>query len=111
MIVKLAVSNTGSRAGAEVVQVYIHARTPSINRPFKELKGFQKVYLGAGEKSEVEVEMDKKYATSFWDEGRDMWVMERGEYQVLAGNSSQCEFLKAGFEIGETEWWDGLGED
>jgi len=96
-----------------VVQVYIHARAPSINRPYKELKGFKKVFVHSEGKgtAEVEIEMAMKYATSFWDEGRDMWIMEKGEYEVLVGNSSQCEFLTAGFEVTETQWWSGLGED
>ncbi|KAL2055079.1 hypothetical protein ABVK25_004417 [Lepraria finkii] len=106
--VKLAVANTGSRAGAEVIQVYVNARSPSINRAVKELKGFKKVYLEAGEKSEVEIEVDKKYATSFWDEGRDAWIVEKGEYQVLAGTSSQGSFLEGSFEVEETWWWNGL---
>ena len=106
--VKLAVSNTGSRAGAEVIQVYVNARSPSINRAVKELKGFKKVCLEAGEKAEVEIEVDKKYATSFWDEGRDAWIVEKGEYQVLVGTSSQGSFLEGSFEVEETWWWNGL---
>ena len=105
----LSVSNTGSRTGAEVVQVYISACTPSIGRPPKELKGFKKVFLEQGEEKRVEIELDKKLATSFWDEGRDAWVAEKGRYRVLVGNSSQCEtFLEASFEIEETFWWNGL---
>jgi beta-glucosidase len=106
--VKLQVTNTGSGAGAEVIQVYVNARTPSINRAVKELKGFKKVYLEAGEKIKVEIEVDKKYATSFWDEGRDSWIAEEGEYRVLVGNSSQGDFLEANFEVEKTWWWNGL---
>lgn len=109
--VQLEVSNTGQLAGSEVVQVYIHACSPSINRPYKELKGFKKVSVGARQKVIVEVEMNKQNATSFWDEGRDMWIIERGTYQFLVGNSSQCDFLEESFEVSETGWWSGLGED
>ncbi|KAK4691840.1 beta-glucosidase, partial [Lecanoromycetidae sp. Uapishka_2] len=109
--VRLRVSNTGQVAGAEVVQVYIHACSPSVNRPYKELKGFQKVFVDAKGNTEVDIEMDKKNATSFWDEDRDMWIMEKGEYQVLVGNSSQCDFLQGSFEVDETAWWSGLGDD
>ena len=105
----LSVSNTGTRAGAEVVQVYVSACAPSIGRPPKELKGFKKVFLEQGEEKRVEVELDTKLATSFWDEGRHSWVAEKGTYRVLVGNSSLCEnFLEASFEIEETFWWNGL---
>lgn len=106
--VKLRVTNTGSRAGAEVVQVYVSAKNPSINRPVKELKGFKKVFLEAGEHAIVEIDMDKKYATSFWDEGRDAWIMEKGWYGILVGNSSEVIGQEGSFEIGETSWWNGL---
>lgn len=106
--VKLRVTNTGSRAGAEVVQVYVDAKNPSINRPVKELKGFKKVFLEAGEHAEVKINMDKKYTTSFWDEGRDAWIMEKGWYGILVGNSSQKIGQEGSFEVGETRWWTGL---
>ena len=108
LIVKLNVSNSGSRAGAEVVQVYIEARAPSIHRPPKELKGFKKVFLEADESSEVRVEMDKKYVLSFWDEGRDEWIVEKGKYVVKVGTSSRGRFLEETFEEGQTWWWTGL---
>ena len=101
----LSVANTGSRPGAEVVQAYVHACTPSINRPVKELKGFKKVFLQPGEEKGVKIEMDRELAVKFWDEGRDAWIMEKGEYSVLVGDSSRCEgFLEARFEIAETVW-------
>lgn len=111
IFVRLEVANTGQSAGAEVVQVYVHPCSPSINRPYKELKGFNKVFIEAQEKTEVEIVMSKRNATSFWDEGRDMWIMEKGDYQILVGNSSEGEFLKGYLELSETEWWSGLGED
>lgn len=106
--VKLQVFNVGQRAGAEVVQVYVSARTPSINRPPKELKGFEKVFLARHGSKEVKIEIDKKYATSFWDEGRDAWVVEKGTYDILVGTSSQGNFRTGSFDIGETWWWTGL---
>lgn len=106
--VRVNVSNSGSRAGAEVVQVYVRAQAPSINRPPKELKGFKKVFLEAEETREVQVEMEKKYAISFWDEGRAAWIVEEGDYGVLVGTSSQGRFLEGRFEEGQTWWWTGL---
>lgn len=88
--------------------MYIKAHGPSINRPPKELKGFKKVLLDPGETREVQVEMNKKYAMSFWDEGRDAWIVEKGEYGILVGTSSQGRFLEEKVEEGQTWWWTGL---
>lgn len=106
--VNLQVKNTGPRAGAEVVQVYLAQEKPSISRPIKELKGFTKVYLKAGETKEVQVGMELKHAASFWDEGRDAWIVEKGKFNVLVGNSSQAKFLEDSFEVDKTWWWKGL---
>ena len=67
----VSVRNTGKLDGAEVVQVYIAPQAPSINRPVKELKGFAKVFLKAGENRKAEVKLQHKYATSFFHEGRE----------------------------------------
>ena len=88
--------------------MYIEARAPSIHRPPKELKGFKKVFLEAGASSEVRVEMDKKYALSFWDESRDEWIVEKGQYVIMVGTSSRGRFLEETFEEGQTWWWTGL---
>ena len=105
----LSVANTGPCAGAEVVQVYVSASTPSIGRPVKELQGFKKIFLKQGESKAVEVDVDKKLATSFWDEGRDEWIVEKGEYKAIVGNSSQCKkFLVEPFTVEKTYWWNGL---
>jgi beta-glucosidase len=104
----LAIQNTGSIPGAEVVQVYVSQRRPSIKRPPKELKGFEKVFLEPGEAKRVEIVISLKYATSFWDEGRDAWVMEQDAHEVLVGTSSVDVRLSGNFEIAETRWWRGL---
>jgi beta-glucosidase len=104
----LTVKNTGARDGAQVVQVYVSQRNPSINRPKKELKGFAKVHLKAGEERNVEVVMSKKYASSFWDEGRNAWVMEKDVFDVLVGDSSDNVLLKGEFRVRQNEWWRGL---
>ncbi|KAL6719624.1 hypothetical protein ACLMJK_001545 [Lecanora helva] len=107
--VNLAVKNIGSRVGAEVVQVYVSACASSIRRPVKELKGFTKVWPEPGEEKTVEIELDKRLACSFWDEGRDAWIIEKGMYKVIVGNSSRSDkFLEASFEIKDTFWWNGL---
>lgn len=108
IIATCTIENTGNREGAEVVQVYIQQQTPSIARPMKELKGFSKVLLQPGEKQVVQVNMERKYACSFWDEDRDMWILEKGKYKVLVGKSSQAGFLEGEFTVTETGWWNGL---
>ncbi|KAF7953333.1 hypothetical protein EAE96_006544 [Botrytis aclada] len=107
--ISVKVKNTGEVSGAEVVQVYIQQQNPSIRRPNKELKGFEKVFLEAGEEKRVEVEIEVKYAAAFWDEVREAWVVEKDAYDVLVGNTSELTGeLKATFEVERTEWWNGL---
>ena len=106
--VSVSVSNEGPRAGAQVVQVYVAQRSPSINRPEKELKGFTKVVLEAGATKTAEVSLNKKYAASFWDEHRDAWIMEKDTYEVLVGDSSAHTPLTSAFEVTRTEWWTGV---
>lgn len=109
LLVSVGVSNRGSRAGSEVVQVYVSQRGPSAARPIKELKGFSKVKLGVGEERTVEIPMSLKYACSFWDEQKRAWVMERGTFDVLVGTSSADEsMLTASFDVPKTTWWNGL---
>ncbi|KAK3699001.1 beta-glucosidase [Vermiconidia calcicola] len=102
------VSNTGNRDGSQVVQAYISQRNPSVNRPNKELKGFGKVLIKAGQSEKVVLRIEKKYAASFWDEARDAWVMEQDAYDVHLGDSSASTPLRTSFEVLETVWWRGL---
>ncbi|THV49389.1 hypothetical protein BGAL_0197g00060 [Botrytis galanthina] len=107
--ISVNVKNKGEVSGAEVVQVYIQQQNPSIRRPNKELKGFEKVFLEAGEEKRVEVDIEIKYAAAFWDEVREAWVVEKDAYDVLVGNTSELTGdLKATFEVERTEWWNGL---
>lgn len=108
--VTVNVKNAGSVKGAEVVQVYVAQQNPTIRRPKKELKGFEKVELDSGEAKDVEVQIALKYAAAFWDEIRDAWVVEKDEYAVLVGGTSALgeEALKASFVVEDTTWWNGL---
>ncbi|KFY06333.1 hypothetical protein V491_08701, partial [Pseudogymnoascus sp. VKM F-3775] len=111
LVVSLDVTNAGEVNGAEVVQVYVSQDSPSIRRPVKELKGFEKVFLAAKETKRVEVKVQVKYATSFWDEARDAWISEKGTYKVFASDSSQLvegRYLEGGFEVAKTSWWNGV---
>jgi beta-glucosidase len=107
--VSVKVENVGERAGKEVVQVYVSQKNPSIRRPKKELKAFKKVGLEKGESKVVEISLELKYAASFWDEVREAWIVEKGEFELLVGGSSSGEgALTGGFEVGKTWWWNGL---
>ena len=90
--VSVDVENTGSVDGAEVVQLYIADPEASVDRPAKELKGFEKVFLKAGEKKTVTFEIDAE-DLSYFDAEKHEWVAEPGEFQALLGSSS--EDLKA----------------
>ncbi|KAJ8059492.1 hypothetical protein OCU04_011153 [Sclerotinia nivalis] len=108
--VSVKVKNTGELPGAEVIQVYIKQQNPSIRRPKKELKGFEKVFFEAGEEKMVDVEIEIKYAAAFWDEVREAWIVEKDTYEVIVGNTSEegKGELRGVFEVEKTEWWNGL---
>lgn len=107
------VRNSGPTKGAEVVQLYIAPPKGSskVNRPVKELQGFAKVALESGESKKVEIEVEIKYAVSYFDEERNKWCAEAGDYGVLVGNSSKVvegKTLKDSFKVPETFWWSGI---
>jgi len=85
--VSVRVANTGDRAGAEVVQLYIAAPESSVERPAKELKGFEKVYLNPGESRIVTFEVTPQ-DLSYFDAEKHEWVAEKGEYRLLLGTAS-----------------------
>jgi len=83
----VSVKNKGSRDGAETVQLYITDIKSSLPRPVKELKGFEKVFLKAGEEKTVSITVDKS-ALSFFDDKKHAWVAEPGDFEALIGASS-----------------------
>lgn len=92
------VKNTGKKAGAEVVQLYISDLKSSLPRPTKELKGFEKVFLNPGEEKEVSITVDKA-ALSFFDADKHAWVAESGDFEALIGNSSDNIKTKVKFTL------------
>ena len=96
--VSVDVKNTGSCDGAEVVQLYIADPVASIDRPSKELKGFEKVWLKAGEKKTVTFEVAAD-ALSFYDVETSGWKAEAGEFQALLGSSSADIRTSVSFEL------------
>ena len=86
--VTASVKNTGKRAGAEVVQLYVNDEKASVPRPEKELKGYEKVYLEPGESRTVEFILDSE-AFAYYDMDRHGFVVEPGIFNILIGASSR----------------------
>ena len=94
----VSVKNTGSKRGAETVQLYIKDIKSTVDRPVKELKGFKKVWLEPGEQKDVEITIDQS-ALSFYDETEGSWKSENGEFEALVGNASDNITLKSRFTL------------
>jgi beta-glucosidase len=81
------VTNTGSRAGADVAQVYVGESNPKVPRPAKELKGFSRVELAPGETKHVSVALNPR-AFAYYDTAAKDWHADAGQYSVEVGRSS-----------------------
>ena len=92
------VENMGSRAGKEIVQVYLRDVQSRLMRPEKELRAFAKVALEPGETKTVTFTLDEE-ALSYYDPASKRWVAEAGEFQVLVGSSSRDIRLVASFDF------------
>jgi beta-glucosidase len=97
----LEVTNTGPRAGREVVQLYVCDEIASVERPPQELKGFTKIALAAGETTTVAFTLDRS-SLAFWDVVSHAWVAEAGKFEVLVGSSSRDIRARAGFTLTQT---------
>ena len=86
--VKLTVTNTGDRDGAEIVQVYVAPPESPVERPVRELKGFAKVYLKAGESRQISIPLSY-LDLCYFDAEAHKWTAAPGEYTILVGNSSE----------------------
>lgn len=85
--VRFTITNTGMRAGAEIAQLYVGKKESKLVRPKKELKGFTKVWLEAGESKEVEIRFDDK-TFRYFNTKTDQWEIEGGVYTIMIGASS-----------------------
>jgi beta-glucosidase len=92
------VTNTGSRAGSETVQLYISDKQCSVDRPVKELKAFQKVFLHPGESRDVTLTIGCD-ALSFYNEAKGEWTAEPGAFEALVGTASDNLTGKITFEL------------
>ncbi|MGH3050063.1 MAG: glycoside hydrolase family 3 C-terminal domain-containing protein, partial [Gaiellaceae bacterium] len=86
--VSLTIINTGARAGAEVVQLYVGDPLASVYRPVQELRGFRKIELEPGASRRVALGLGKR-AFAYWHSARGEWVVEGGEFQLRVGSSSR----------------------
>ena len=103
------VANTGKRAGHEIVQLYVVDQHSSVLRPVKELKGFRKIWLEAGESKRMSFTLDK-YAVSFWDGIEHSWLAESGKFDVIIAKSAdpEDEMLRKTFELERNLTWTGV---
>ncbi|MFY9357997.1 MAG: glycoside hydrolase family 3 C-terminal domain-containing protein, partial [Defluviitoga tunisiensis] len=99
--VKVKVKNTGKVKGKEIVQLYIRDVESKVNRPEKELKGFEKIELAPGEEKTVTFKLDKRSFAYYNTEIRD-WYVESGEFEILVGKSSKEIELKETVKVNST---------
>ena len=95
MTVSVDVTNTGERAGVEVVQLYVWDEAASVTRPVQELKGFERIELAPGETQTVAFSLTPD-DLQFWGDGE--WTVEPGWFTVRVGGSS-AETQAARFEL------------
>lgn len=99
--VSFTVKNTGKADGAEAAQVYVSDTESTIFRPEKELKGFKKVFLKAGESKTVEITLDKR-AFAYYNVNIHDWHVESGEFKILVGASSRDIRLETAVQVEST---------
>jgi beta-glucosidase len=96
--VSFDIKNTGKKAGAEVAQVYVKAMHSSVDMPEKELKGFTRVFLRAGERKRVSLSLDSD-AFSYYNTDQKKFVVDKGDYQIIVGASSRDLKLKGNVTV------------
>jgi beta-glucosidase len=96
--VSLQIHNTGTRTGAEVVQLYVHDGHAKIDRPVRELKKFERVELKAGKTKTVEFKLNRA-DLSYWSPEKRDWVADPGTFEVQVGTSSRDIRLRAPLEL------------
>ena len=96
--VRFKITNTGEYDAAETAQLYVRPVDPKVERPYKELKGFEKVFVGKGESVEVEIVIDSEAFSYYSPESRD-FVCDPGHYEILVGGASDDIRLRKMIEI------------
>jgi beta-glucosidase len=95
----VTVTNKGPRAGAEVVQLYVHDGHSKIDRPVHELKAFKRVELKPGESKTVNLSREDLSAFEYWDPETKRWTLDSGTFEIQVGSSSRDIRLKAPIRI------------
>ncbi|HYB02081.1 MAG TPA: glycoside hydrolase family 3 C-terminal domain-containing protein [Ktedonobacteraceae bacterium] len=98
--VTVNIRNTGPRAGKEIIQLYIEPLTSILSRPYKELKAFAKVALEPGEAKDVHVTLEDR-DFQIYDDERQIWRIDGGEYNILIGSSSESIVLSGQVKVNE----------
>ncbi|RUT36544.1 carbohydrate-binding protein [Paenibacillus zeisoli] len=88
LVVSITITNSGSLAGEEVVQLYVHADQSRVPRPLKTLSGFKRLSIVPGASETIEFKLSTA-DLSYWDVTRERYVMESGTYTIMAGSSSK----------------------
>jgi beta-glucosidase len=96
VVVSVDVTNVGERGGKQVVQLYVSDVASTPHKPLKELKAFQKVYVGAGETQTVQFAVTRR-SVEHYDPNREAWCVEPGTFRVLIGTSAQDISLSGAF--------------
>jgi len=96
--VSVDVRNTGARAGDEVVQMYVAHEGSMVERPVRELKGFQRIHLAAGKKATVKLPL-KARDLAYWSVEKGAWEVERDQVKILVGSSSADVRLKTSVRV------------
>ncbi len=97
-VVSFDVKNTGQVEGKEIAEVYVSDLESALPRPLKELKGFAKVSLKAGESKKLEVILNNR-AFQYYDPNKQQWILEPGKFEILVGGSSDNILLKEQIEL------------
>jgi beta-glucosidase len=100
MMVSLEIENTGARAGVAVPQLYVSVPDSEARRPLKELKGFARVELAAGEARRVEIPL-RVPDLAYWDVDAHAWVVERTSYEIQVGPDAATSSLSGSFVVAE----------
>ena len=100
MEVGYEIENCSNTDGKEISQIYVRAMSSYIYRPYKELKGFAKTFVGAGVKRSVCVKLDMS-AFEYWSTAYDKWMVEDGVYEIIVGASATDEKLRERVKIKE----------
>ena len=96
--VSFTVTNTGKRAGAEIAELYVGEKNPTVPRPIKELKGFKKVFLQPGESRSVTLDLDQR-SFAYFNTATEQWDALPDTYDILVGASSQDIRLNGQFKL------------